>query len=242
VSAPEYSIIVPAWNEEAVLPQTLAQLRAAADGVGRAYELIVVDDDSSDHTAEVSRTAGARVVQVKKRQIAAVRNAGAQACSAPYIIFCDADTYVPETVIRNALLEMDEGAVGGGARVAFDSRGSLLAEVFFAVFKVYWYMNKLAAGCFFFARRSDFEAVGGFDETWYASEEYWLSLALKKRGRFALLHEEVISSARKQRANSGFKLLFLLARFFIGGRNMLQKREQLPLWYDGAREGKRVDV
>jgi len=36
--------------------------------------------------------------------------------------------------------------------------------------------------------------------------------------------------------------LFLLARFFIGGRNMLQKREQLPLWYDGAREGKRVDV
>ena len=86
MSAPEYSIIVPAWNEEAVLPQTLAQLRAAADGVGRAYELIVVDDDSSDRTAEVSRAAGARVVQVKKRQIAAVRNAGAQACNAPYII------------------------------------------------------------------------------------------------------------------------------------------------------------
>ena len=128
MSAPEYSIIVPAWNEEAVLPQTLAQLRAAADGIGRAYELIVVDDDSSDRTAEVSRAAGARVVQVKKRQIAAVRNAGAQACNAPYIIFCDADTFVPETVIRNALLEMDEGAVGGGARVAFDSRGSLLAE------------------------------------------------------------------------------------------------------------------
>jgi glycosyltransferase involved in cell wall biosynthesis len=127
-AAPHYAIVVPAWNEEAIIGQTVGQLRTIAENLGRPYELVVVDDASSDRTAEIAAAAGARVVRVEKRQIAAVRNAGARATTAPFIVFCDADTWIPETVLRHALLELDRGAVGGGARVAFDGKGHAFAE------------------------------------------------------------------------------------------------------------------
>jgi glycosyltransferase involved in cell wall biosynthesis len=245
-SLPDYALIVPAWNEEAVIAQTVGQLRTVAEELGRPYELVVVDDASSDRTAEVAEAAGARVVRVEKRQIAAVRNAGAAVTTAPWLVFVDADTWLPETVLRHALLELDAGAVGGGSRVAFDGRGHPLAEGFFEAFKVLWYSQELAAGCFLFARRDAFEAAGGFDERWFAGEEYWLSRALKARGRFAFLREEVVSSARKQRAGHGIgmlaRLLGLTLLFFAGVRRPLQSRKHLGFWYDGAREGKALDV
>ena len=243
---PHLAIVVPAWNEEAVIAQTVGQLREVARNLGRPFELVVVDDASTDRTAEIAQAAGARVVRVEKRQIAAVRNAGARATSAPYLVFADADTWVPETVLRHALLELDAGAIGGGSRVAFDGRGHPLAESFVEAFKVAWYSQELAAGCFVFARRDAFEAIGGFDERWFAGEEYWLSRALKARGRFAFLSEEVVTSARKQRAGLGLGMLLrmmgLTAMFFAGYRRPLRSRERLGFWYDGAREGKQVDV
>ena len=245
-SVPDYALIVPAWNEEAVIAQTVGQLRTVAEELGRPYELVVVDDASSDRTAELAEAAGARVVRVEKRQIAAVRNAGAAATTAPWLVFVDADTWLPETVLRNALLELDAGAVGGGSRVSFDGRGHPLAEGFFELFKVLWYSQELAAGCFLFARRDAFEAAGGFDERWFAGEEYWLSRALKAQGRFAFLREEVVSSARKQRAGHGIgmlvRLLGLTVLFLAGVRRPLQSRKHLGFWYDGTREGKALDV
>ena len=60
----------------------------------------------------------------------------------------------------------------------------------------------LASGSFLFCTRSAFEVVGGFDERRYASEEVWLSLALRKQGRFVILREHVITSGRKLRGYS----------------------------------------
>ncbi len=245
-SRPEYAIIVPAWNEEAIIGQTVGQLLTIAGNLGRPFELVVVDDGSTDRTAGIAASLGARVVPVRKRQIAAVRNAGARATAAPLLVFVDADTWVPETVLRNSLRALDLGAVGGGSRVAFDGRGNPVAESFFEAFKALWYAQELAAGCYIFMRRDAFDAVGGFDERWFAGEEYWMSKALRARGRFAFLREEVVSSARKQRAGAGIgmllRLLGLTVLFFAGFRKPLQSRRHLGFWYDGTREGKPVDL
>ena len=72
------SFIIPAYNEEALIEETVSQLEESADQLKLDYEIIVVDDDSNDKTAELATVAGAKVVHAKNRQIAATRNAGAK--------------------------------------------------------------------------------------------------------------------------------------------------------------------
>src|ERR1044072_1677368 len=64
------SFVVPAYNEELELPSTLAAIHAAARGSSDPYEIIVVNDASTDATEAVAVAGGARVVTINRRQIA----------------------------------------------------------------------------------------------------------------------------------------------------------------------------
>src|SRR5262245_44042640 len=68
----------PAYNEEQFLGRTLAALNVAAESLDQPFEVLVVDDASTDRTAAIACELGARVVPVAHRQIAATRNAGAR--------------------------------------------------------------------------------------------------------------------------------------------------------------------
>ena len=72
------SFIVPAYNEELELPSTIAAIRAAAESAHQEFEIIVVDDASTDATTKVAAEADAQVVSINRRQIAAARNANDQ--------------------------------------------------------------------------------------------------------------------------------------------------------------------
>ncbi|MCP4795721.1 MAG: glycosyltransferase, partial [Phycisphaeraceae bacterium] len=97
------AIVVPAWNEAGVIAETVSVLRAGLDEIGRSGEVVVVDDASEDSTADLAAAAGARVVRVEKRHIAAVRNAGAAATESDLLVFVDADTVVPSETLRTLL-------------------------------------------------------------------------------------------------------------------------------------------
>src|SRR5258705_13489613 len=91
---PMISFIVPAHNEQACLPRTLQAIHESARLVGRPYEIIVVDDASTDATAAIARQNDARVVSVNHRQIAATRNSGGRAAAGEQLFFVDADTTI----------------------------------------------------------------------------------------------------------------------------------------------------
>src|SRR5881296_3640911 len=97
------SFIVPAYNEELELSSTIASIRVAASGVTQPYEIIVVDDASVDATAQIAAVAGARVISIDRRQIAAARNAGARAAQGEYLFFVDADTRIKRTHIAEPI-------------------------------------------------------------------------------------------------------------------------------------------
>lgn len=230
------SFIVPAYNEEHELPGALRSLRAAADAVGKSYEIIVVDDDSDDGTAKIAKAAGARVIHVHLRQIAAVRNAGAHAAKGDIFFFVDADTRIAPLHVSAGLQALEGGFSGGSARVALDSEVPFWARLFLRLFCTIYFAANLGVGAFMFMRRETFEKAGGFDEQYFAGEEMYLTIALKKLGRFKILDEPITTSARKVRMHSGMHVLRQWARMMLGGKGALRTRERLGLWYDGKRE------
>jgi len=223
------SIIIPAHNEEALLGATLDALRAAIAEIGEPHEIVVVDDSSTDRTAEIARAHGARVVSVTVHQIAAARNAGARAAAGDFFVFVDADTIVTAQILLAAVEAMRGGAVGGGASAVFEPGAPRWAHR--AIALAAWILRTAnwAAGCFFFAQREPFERAGGFDERYFASEEIHLSRALKRVGRFVILPERVVTSARKAEHYSMGHSLWLMVRMLWPGS--LKTRKGLEFWY-----------
>lgn len=225
------SFIIPAYNEERLIEGTLKALDTAAQALKESYELIVVDDASSDRTAAVARSAGARVLEVSHRQIAATRNSGARAAKGDMLIFVDADTLANESVVRAAVEALRGGAVGGGASVHFDGELPLYAKGLLLFGIQLSRVVRLAGGCFLFCTRQAFEAVGGFDESFFCAEELVLAKAFKRRGRFIVLRESVITSGRKLRAYTAWELLRWAAAMAWRGPKSLRRREGLEFWY-----------
>ena len=234
--APKLSFVVPAHNEEDELPQTLAALRRAADSSGESYEIIVVNDGSTDSTAEVATQFGARVINIDRRQIAAARNAGGRAAGGDRLFFVDADTQINPALLADAMRALNDGCAGGSARVVPDRRPPFWGNVFLHVFATLYFSTGLGAGAFLFTRRELYKQIGGFDEQYFAGEEVFFSLALKKLGRFVILREPFITSARKLRMHSPVYVAWQMFSLFLRGRSALKTRDRLALWYDGKRE------
>ena len=233
------SFIVPAYNEEHELPRALAAIRAAAEASMQPYEVIVVDDASTDATAQIAKSAGAVVIPVHYRQIAAVRNAGARAARGDVFFFVDADTSISSAHVLGAQAALAAGCAGGGARVTTDGSVPLWARVFVHVFSAFYFTAaNLGAGAFLFTTRENFEAAGGFDEQFFAGEEVYFTMALKKQGRFKLIREPIVTSGRKLRMHSAPQILGGFVGIIFRGKRGVRSRDKLDLWYDGKRETK----
>jgi glycosyltransferase involved in cell wall biosynthesis len=230
------SFIVPAHDEAFLIGGTLAALRRAAASCGEPFEILVVDDSSADATATIAARAGARVVRVEHRHIAATRNSGARAARGELLVFVDADTQVDGAVVRAAVTALREGAVGGGCRVQFDGRLPAWVRLAEPVLVGLMRSARLAAGCFLFCTRAAFESVGGFDESYYAGEEVILSRALGQRGRFVVLAESVRTSGRKFRAHPAGEFLRFFAGVATRGAGATRSRVHLGLWYGARRD------
>jgi glycosyltransferase involved in cell wall biosynthesis len=231
------SFIIPAHNEEELIGRTLASIHESARKLGGEYEIIVVNDTSTDRTGIIALDFGARVLAVNHRQIAATRNAGAAAAAGEVFFFVDADTVINPRVIRAALKALQRGAAGGGCILRTDGEIPLYAAVLVCAVRVLQPIIGMAGGCFLFCTRKTYLASGGFDTTMFAAEEVDFGARLKRVGRFVILRECVVTSGRKLRKHSALDLLWIGIRFARRGRQALTQREGLELWY-GPREGK----
>ena len=210
------SFIIPAHNEEALIGRTLAAIHESARAFGEPYEIVVADDASADRTSTIAREQGARVVAANCRCIAAARNAGARAAIGTLFLFVDADTLVTERALRTAVHAVRRGAVGGGCCVRFDGPVPAYAAVIERVLPPILLAFGLAAGCFLFCTRRAYVAAGGFNEELSWGEEVAFGNRLKQQGRFVILREFVITSARKLRANTALGLLRVGVRLTLG--------------------------
>jgi undecaprenyl-phosphate 4-deoxy-4-formamido-L-arabinose transferase len=113
---PEISVVVPVYNEEAVLPALFARLYPALDALGRSYEVIFVNDGSRDRSAALLRAQfeqrpdATRVILFNGNfgQHLAIM-AGFEASRGARVVTLDADLQNPPEEIGKLLAKMDEG-------------------------------------------------------------------------------------------------------------------------------------
>lgn len=173
-------------------------------------------------------------MDVDLRHIAAVRNAGAAIARGERLIFVDADSRVDATLLRATIAAFHGGYVGGGAGVRFEEAVPFWARVGLWIAVKMLRAGRWAAGSYLFCTRAAFDAAGGFDERYYASEEIHTSQRLKKQGPFIVLRETLATSARKVHGRGFFETWWLMNKAILrpGG---LRRRENLDFWYRDRR-------
>ncbi len=238
------SVIIPAFNEEKLLPATLVAVQTAMAGFterGWATELLVCDNNSTDRTAELARAGGAKVIFEPMNQIARARNAAVAHATGDWVLILDADSRPGVEIFRDVATAIASGqCILGGTKLQPD-------EVYFTSWFVYLIWNGMsrwrrwATGPFIFCETAVFRQLGGFNERLYSSEDIDFSLRMRplarQSGRKILILREhpLVTSARK------FKLYrrrdyvkFLVKTLFTGGRTLTNKADCYT-WYDGRR-------
>lgn len=231
------SFVIPAHDEEALIGRAIEAIRTSAQSAGVPFEIIVVDDSSTDGTGEIASAAGARVVRVEARQIGVARNAGAAVATGDILVFVDADTFIGPTHVRGVVDAMAGGAVGGGAAARFDDPVPWWAQTVLIVTAWAFRQAKIAAGSFLYCSKHAFDAAGGFDRELFVAEEIALSRGLKRLrlGPFVILREPVITSGRKARTYTYLENARVWGRLVIQRRSSMRRRDRLDLWYGPRR-------
>ena len=242
----KYSLIIPAWNEEEFLPDTLMAVQAAMSELASRSvhqgNLIVVDNNSNDATAQVAKEHGATVVFEAVNQIARARNRGAAAAEGDALIFLDADSQCSSLLLEHVLdLLSGDRTVGGGSTIAPDRPVSGSALRGLKLWNKIAVRGGLAAGCFVYCRKDAFDEVGGFNVKVYAGEEIYLSRALKRWGKRRNMQfhiatvSPVITSVRKLDWYSPLQLVRQVLLVLIPGA--VYSKRFCKTWYDsGSRE------
>ncbi|MBN1371358.1 MAG: glycosyltransferase [Anaerolineaceae bacterium] len=185
------SVIVPAYNAETLLPKLLESLRSQ-EGLtfGQDYEIIVVDDGSSDLTSAIPPKYGAQVLTQPNAGPAAARNHGAHAAQAPLLAFTDADCIPAPDWLASLLSPFaDPQVIGVKGVYRTHERGTIPRFVQAEYAHKYERMNRLPQIDFVDTysaayRRENFLSEGGFDERFPVPsvEDQEFSFRLARKG------------------------------------------------------------
>jgi glycosyltransferase involved in cell wall biosynthesis len=178
------SLIIPAHNEARYLPNLLDTVDIARGNYrgGRdAIEIIVVDNQSTDTTAEIARSRGCVVVTEEKRIIAAVRNRGAAVAQGEVLLFTDADNTIhPDTFNAIDQAISSERVVAGATGVHLERMSFGIAAAYMLMIPLVW-LTGMDTGVVF-CRRKDFETIGGYNEARLFAEDVQFLWDLRRLG------------------------------------------------------------
>ena len=205
----EISIIIPVFNEESTIVETVEKLKSAL-----IDEVIIVDGGSSDRTIETAEATGCNVIRSEKKGRAAQMNTGAGHASAPILYFLHSDTQPPENFAEVIVEAARTGADYGCFALQFDDTQPVLK--FFSLFtrlKTKWVRFGDQS---LFVKKEIFERISGFDESLILMEDQEIYHRLEAAGKFRLLDGKVITSSRRYREIGVLKLQFFFTLIYLG--------------------------
>lgn len=194
------SVIIPVLNGEAAIAEALRSVLAQTH---QELEILVIDDGSSDRTVAVAEAVGDRRIAVHSFEnggISTARNRGIALARGDYLSFLDHDDLWTADKLEKQVAALEANPLAGVAysfTYHTDAKGKVIHGGFQDivegdVLEALFVRFLLQCGSNGLVRRRDCEAVGGFDESLFLSEDYDFFLRLAERCQFALVPEHQI--------------------------------------------------
>ena len=195
------SVVIPAYNASRLLPATL---ESVLNQTLKPTEILVIDDSSTDNTADVAEAFGSpvRVIRRPNSRQAACRNFGAAEASSEWIAFVDADDLWEKDKLEKQMLALEarpEASLCYTARQCFEQHGDELRKTILIPVppaeevKEALYRNTTFLPSSVVVRRSTFLASGGFNTRYTIVEDWDLWLRLLHSGiSFAACQEPLL--------------------------------------------------
>lgn len=205
------SIIIPTYNEAEQIVQTIASVKTAAGNY--EYEIIIVDGGSNDATVFLAKSNNATTIISNKKGRAAQMNFGAANASGDVLYFLHADSIPPENFTTYISDALHKNYSSGCFRLQFDyNHWFLKANAWFTRFDV----NAIRFGDqSLFVTKDVFNKCGGFHEDSCMMEDQEIIHRLKKFGRFIVMNNVVITSARKYHDNGIYRMQAIFFRIWF---------------------------
>jgi glycosyltransferase involved in cell wall biosynthesis len=227
----QLSVIIPAYNEEAWIGDTIAAALRASDylqdnetinSAVRAdqVEVILVDNESQDDTVTAASAHNGcgrlRIEACPARGAARARNHGAGMARGRILVFVDADTQIPEHALRRIVEHCDRSAYEAGITRLTELDGGLRARFWW----FFWdHVRRLplarakAMPAFMFCTSEVFDELGPFDERVAIGEEWPILAGLYRTRPARLIYDRTLtaktSSRRMERQPFGYTLTYL---------------------------------
>ncbi len=192
------SIIIPVYNEEAVIEKLLLHLKKYADN--NLKEIIVADGGSTDNTSSVVLRNAVKFINCKIKSRAVQMNEGTAISTGNILYFIHADTLPPKTFSKDIIGAVNDGFGFGRFCLKLQSNDPrLLVNSFFSRFD--WFACYGGDQTFFITKKL-FAAIGGFNNSMLIMEDYDITERARKKGRYKIIKKPVVASARKYENNS----------------------------------------
>jgi glycosyltransferase involved in cell wall biosynthesis len=180
--AAEFSFIIPTFNEEQHLPEVLSAIKQLDEKF--TYEILVVDNGSTDATVGIAKSFGAHVLRDPTKTIAGLRNLGAKYAVGKILVFLDGDViitpqWVEESGNLRTLLKKNNRIVTG-SRCGISGNPSWIEKYWFSPM-IFGKSNYINSGHLIVDREIFFE-LGEFNDILVTSEDWDFCMKAKQRG------------------------------------------------------------
>lgn len=238
IRKPKISVVIPAYNESRFIADCLESLKH--QDIKTRFEIVVVDNNSTDSTASVAKSLGARVVKEKKKGVCSAREAGLKAAKGKIVVTSDADTvFLPSWLsnIEKAFEKRNVVAVSGPVRYSEGPLwGRVWARILFGTVNVFsriFGRPYYVSACNLAFKK---EFFGGYNtELTQGGDELDVLRRIKKQGRVAYLPKNYTTTSSRRFVRGLFYnlfvsfLIFYVLDYFIG---RFTKKSPFGSWHD----------
>lgn len=192
---PYISVVIPAYNEEKLIGKCLGSV-LNQDFPKDQYEVIVVNNNSTDKTAEIANRAGAHVVRERKKGYSRALIKGISSSRGEIIAFTDADCETPInwlSKISSAFAENNDLDAVGGTLAVSDNKSLRSKTISFL-----WKLTPNLCGGNMAIKKQSLDKIGSFNPNMNYGVDLYLSYRLKKNGKVIIDRSNLVSTSGRR--------------------------------------------